>query len=134
MVEFGPVSHVIYRVWDRERAAAFLVDALGGTLQPRGNIVYVVFGDTLVEMVWEDPDSEADAESERYTFGLVVDDLEAAIGELEVKGAKVVRRLDAPSSFWGRQAVITVPGGTPIALREWRAPDGPHFMGWRPEL
>jgi predicted enzyme related to lactoylglutathione lyase len=133
MVEFGPVSHVIYRVWDRERAAAFLVEALGGTLQPRGNIVYVTFGETLIEMVREDPASEADAESERYIFGLVVDDLEMAIGELEAKGSKVVRRMDAPSSFWGRQAVITVPGGAPVALREWRAPDGPHFTGWRPE-
>lgn len=133
MVAFGPISHVIYRVWDREKAADFLVSTLGGTLQPRGNIVYVLFGETLVEMVRNDPDSEADAESERYTFGLTVDDIDAAIGAMEAAGSKVIRRMDAPSSFWGRQAVLTVPGGTPVALREWRAPDAPHFTGWRPE-
>jgi hypothetical protein len=36
-------------------------------------------------------------------------------------------------SVWGRQAVIQDPGGPSIALREWRAPDGPYVTGWYPE-
>ena len=133
MVKFKTVSHVIFRVWDRTMATEFLVGALGGYLQERGSIVYVGFGDTLVEMIRDEPDAEADAFGIRYSFGLEVDDLDAAIAMLETKGATVVGMNATPSSFWGRQAVLSVPGGTPIALREWRAPDGPHFTGWEPE-
>jgi hypothetical protein len=38
-----------------------------------------------------------------------------------------------PRSVWARQVVVRDPGGPSIALREWRAPDGPYFTDWYPE-
>jgi predicted enzyme related to lactoylglutathione lyase len=68
-----------------------------------------------------------------YAVGMAVDDLDATLAELQAKGVEIVREPWQARTFWGRQAVIRDPGGASIALREWRAPDGPHFTGWHPE-
>jgi predicted enzyme related to lactoylglutathione lyase len=127
------VSHVLYRFYDREAASKFFVAAFGCELMERGPVSYAIIGDVLIEMGRTDPAAQADALAERYMFGVSVDNLEAAISECEQHGSQVTKPIFTPVSFWGRQAVVSVPGGTPIALREWRAPDGPHFRGWHPE-
>ena len=68
-----------------------------------------------------------------YLFGLAVDNLDEALKVVQVHGGEIVRPIWNARTFWGRQAVIKDPGGQQIALREWRAPDGPHFQGWQPE-
>lgn len=127
------VSHVLYRIYDRDAAIRFFVDAFGCELLERGPIVYAIIGDVLIEMARDDPAVQADALGERYMFGVAVDNLEEAIQKCEEHGSRVTRPIFVPVSFWGRQAVVSVPGGVPVALREWRAPDGPHFRGWHPE-
>jgi predicted enzyme related to lactoylglutathione lyase len=134
VLKVSSVSHIQYRpIHDREKAIDFFVNALGCELQVRGRITYAIIGDTLIEMSGESPDAAVDPLSDRYIFGIPVDNLEEAIAELEAKGATVTRAPFTPTSFWGRQAVVSVPGGPPLALREWRAPDGPHFTDWKPE-
>jgi predicted enzyme related to lactoylglutathione lyase len=127
------VSHIPYRAWDRAKSFDFFVDALGFYPQVRGGIVYAGLGDTLVEFMAADAGAESEAQGERYVLGLEVEDLDETLRLLEEKGAKVVKPIFTPRSFWGRQAVIDVPGGPQIALREYRSPDGPHFTDWHAE-
>lgn len=124
------VSHILYPVWDVEASVAFFVDALGFVRQPRGNITYARLGDVLVEFARTDPPAEPPT---GYVFGVEVDDIDEAVAELTAKGAEVIRPIFEPTSFWGRQAVVSVPGAPPLALREYRAPDGPRFEGWTPK-
>jgi predicted enzyme related to lactoylglutathione lyase len=124
------VSHVPFRVWDRDAAQNFLVDVLGFELHPRGEITYVRVGEVLVELLpGEEPE---DPTKVPYVFGVEVDDVDAAYDMALANGATVVRPPAKPISFWGRQAVIGVPGGPPMALREYEAPDGPTFSEWHP--
>ena len=132
-MKINGVSHILYRMYDRDAASKFFVDVFGCELMERGTIIYAVLGDTLIEMSRTDPAVEAEALGDRYMFGVPVDDLEEAIRECEEHGSKVTKPIFTPTSFWGRQAVVSVPGGMPVALREWRAPDGPHFTEWHPE-
>jgi len=127
------VSHVLYRTYDRDAAIRFFVAAFGCELLERGPVTYAIIGDVLIEMTRNDPAVEAEARGERYMFGVSVDNLKEAIRECEEHGSHVTKPIFVPVSFWGRQAVVSVPGGVPVALREWRAPDGPHFRGWQPE-
>lgn len=127
------VSHILYRIYDRAAAIKFFVDAFGCDLLERGPITYAIIGDVLIEMIHNDPAVEAEALGDRYMFGVSVDSLEEAIRECQQHGSHLTKPIFVPVSFWGRQAVVSVPGGMPIALREWRAPDGPHFRGWHPE-
>jgi predicted enzyme related to lactoylglutathione lyase len=124
------VSHVPFRVWDRGTAQRFFIDVLGFELHPRGAITYVRLGEVLVELLpGEEPE---DPTTVPYVFGLEVRDLDAAFAAALANGASVVRPPFSPISFWGRQAVIGVPGGPPMALRQYEAPDGPTFAGWHP--
>lgn len=132
-MKIDTVSHVLYRLYDRKAATKWFVDVFGCEVLVRGRIDYAVIGDVLIELAREDPRVEAESMSDRYMFGVQVDDLEAAIEECEAHGSKITKPIYVPTSFWGRQAVVSVPGGMPVALREYRAPDGPHFRGWYPE-
>lgn len=80
-----------------------------------------------------DPGAESEVQGERYVLGIEVEDLEETLRVLVEKGVKVVKPIFTPISFWGRQAVIDMPGGPQIALREYRSPDGLHFTEWHPE-
>jgi predicted enzyme related to lactoylglutathione lyase len=146
MVRAKNVSHIIYPVTDAEQSIAFLTNALGFYRQQRGQTTYLGAGDTLLELVQPRGTVAAyvaavrqiaePAGAERpvaYLFGLAVDDLDAALAAVQAHGGEIVRPPWQARTFWGRQAVIKDPGGAQIALREWRAPDGPHFPGWRPE-
>jgi predicted enzyme related to lactoylglutathione lyase len=130
MIQVLNVSHVLYPVSDIDKSVAFLIDVLGGFLQRRGQTIHIAFGDTLLELVQVRPDAEPNTS---YAVGLAVADLDAAMAELQSRGIETVRPIWNTRSVWGRQAVVKDPGGPAIALREWRAPDGPRFTGWYPE-
>jgi predicted enzyme related to lactoylglutathione lyase len=132
-MKLNGVSHVLYRFYDRDAASTFFVNAFGCELLERGPVSYAVIGDVLIEMAAADPAVEAEALGTRYMFGVSVENLEDAIRHCEEHGSQVTKPIFAPVSFWGRQAVVSVPGGMPVALREWRAPDGPQFRGWHPK-
>lgn len=128
------ISHITYRVWDLEKSVEFFTKLLGFYEQTRGNIVYVGIGDTLVELGRAgEGEGEQDQDPNSYAFGVAVENLDELIASLEASGVKVVKPIWSAISFWGRQAVVAAPGGPQIALREWRAPDGPHFTEWHPE-
>ncbi len=146
MVIARNVSHIIYPVTDLERSVDFLTSALGFYVQKRGQTTYLGAGETLLELVQPRGSIAAYIEAVRqvaeptgaerpvmYLFGLAVDDLDAALAAVEEHGGEIVRPIWQARTFWGRQAVIKDPGGAQIALREWRAPDGPHFQGWHPD-
>lgn len=124
------ISHVPFRVWDKGAALTFFTEALGFVHHPRGPITYVRLGDVLVELL--PADEPADPASLPYVFGVEVEDLDVAIDSVLAAGASVIRPIFTPTSFWGRQAVVSVPGGPPMALREYEAPDGPTFADWSP--
>jgi predicted enzyme related to lactoylglutathione lyase len=124
------VSHVPFRVWDRDAAEKFFTEVLGFELHPRGAILYVRLGGVLVELLpAEEPEDPA---AVPYVFGVEVEDLDAVLAAAVAGGASIVRPPFTPTSFWGRQAVIVVPGGPSMALRQYEAPDGPTFAGWHP--
>jgi catechol 2,3-dioxygenase-like lactoylglutathione lyase family enzyme len=124
------VSHVPFRVWDREAAQEFFINVLGFELHPRGTITYVRLADVLIELL--PAEKPADPATQPYVFGAEVEDLDAVFAAALAGGARAVRPPSKPISFWGRQAVIAVPGGPPMALREYEAPDGPTFSDWHP--
>ena len=124
------VSHIPFRVWDQDAAQKFLIEGLGFKLHPRGAITYVRLGDVLIELLpAEEPE---DPTALPYVFGVEVEDLDAVFATALATGASVVRPPSRALSFWGRQAVIGVPGGPPMALRQYEAPDGPTFVEWHP--
>ena len=127
------VSHVIYPVTDFDKSLDFLTNMMGFYLQQRGTTTYVGIADTLFELSRR-PAPPPDAERPTtYLLGVVVDDLDAALADLMAKGVEVTRPIWKARTFYGRQAVIQDPGGPQLALREYRAPDGPHYTGWQPE-
>ena len=130
MIQVSNVSHVLYPVSDMDRSVDFLTNVLGGFLQRRGQTIHIAFGQTLLELVEVVPGGEPQT---RYAVGLAVSDLDASMAELQALGIETVRPIWKTRSVWGRQAVVRDPGGPSIALREWRAPDGPYFTGWYPE-
>ena len=130
MIQVNNVSHVLYPVSDMDRSIDFLTNVLGGFLQRRGQTIHIAFGQTLLELTQAPPEAEA---ASSYAVGLAVTDLDGAMAELQSRGIETVRPIWKTRSVWGRQAVVRDPGGPSIALREWRAPDGPYFTGWYPE-
>ena len=133
MFKVSNVSHVTYPTTDFDKSLDFLTNTMGFYLQQRGTITYVGIGDTLFELSRR---TQMPVDADRptsYLLGLRVDDVEAAIADLTAKGIEVTRPVSKARSFYGKQAVVRDPGGPQLALREYREPDGPHFMGWKPE-
>jgi predicted enzyme related to lactoylglutathione lyase len=151
VIEATGLSHVYYPSTDREQSLRFLTQTFGFYEQRRGRAIYAGCGDVLVEILdaagvaGEYVDAvQALTEAaltpagsvERpsvYAFGIAVLNMDAAIGELRALGIEIVREPWEARTFWGRQAIIKDPVGQQIALREWRSPDSPHFLGWHPE-
>jgi catechol 2,3-dioxygenase-like lactoylglutathione lyase family enzyme len=133
-------SHVYLPVPDIDEAVRFYTGTLGFRLLRRWrtgdgpDAAYAELGGVLLEIIVSPaPLTERpDGGRGEQRFGLVVDDLDAVLRELSGKGVAVTTEPFEPRSFWGRQAVIRDPFGYLVALREWRAPDGPHFDGWQP--
>jgi catechol 2,3-dioxygenase-like lactoylglutathione lyase family enzyme len=130
VIHVSNVSHVLYPVSDMDKSVDFLTNVLGGFLQRRGQTIHIAFGQTLLELVPAPSQAEPHP---WYAVGLAVTDLDAAMAELQARVIETVRPIWKTRSVWGRQAVVRDPGGPSIALREWRAPDGPYFTGWYPE-
>ncbi|MGH2602396.1 MAG: VOC family protein, partial [Dehalococcoidia bacterium] len=95
---------------------------------------YAELGGILLEIILSaaTPNVRADGTRGEQRFGLVVDQLDAVLTELKAKGVEIATEPFEPRSFWGRQATIRDPFGYIVALREWRAPDGPRFDDWQP--
>jgi predicted enzyme related to lactoylglutathione lyase len=127
------VSHITYPTTDVDKSVDFLVNTMGFYRQQRGTTTYVGIGETLFELGKRDAIPADPERPTAYLLGVVVDDLDAAITELTAKGIEVTRPIWKARTFYGRQAVIREPGGIQLALREYREPDGPHYMGWQPE-
>jgi catechol 2,3-dioxygenase-like lactoylglutathione lyase family enzyme len=64
-MRINDVSHILYRIYDRDAAIKFFVDAFGCELLDRGTIIYAVIGDVLIEMINNDPAVEAEALGDR---------------------------------------------------------------------
>lgn len=130
-------SHVYLPVPDIDAAVRFYTDNLGFRLLRKWRAgdgpeaAYVELGGILLEIVFGPGGAGADDRARRR-FGLVVDDLDAMLAELRARGVEVAAEPFEPRSFWGRQATIRDPFGYEVALRQWRAPDGPRFDGWQP--
>ena len=136
MFKISNVSHVYYSVWDLDKTIDFFTKALGCSLlrrystSPGRESAYITIGDTLIELSMA---AEGTPRPSRNIIGLAVDDLDQALADLQAKGVEVATAPFAARTFWGRQAVIKDPNGHQIALREWRAPDGPHYPDWKPD-
>ena len=135
---FTAISHIPYRVRDMDESIAFFTEILGFNLLRRWLAsdgwegAYLEKADVLLEMMLIADESELPGDRLDRKLGLLVPDLDAALAELTAKGVKVGIEPFEPRTFWGRQAGIYDPSGYIISLREWRAPDGPHFAGWQP--
>ena len=133
MFKVTNVSHITYPTTDFDKSLDFLTNTMGFYLQQRGTTTYVGIGDTLLELSRRIDMPTGTERPISYLLGFVVDDLDAAIADLTAKGIEVTRQIWKARTFYGRQAVIQDPGGPQLALREYREPDGPHFMSWQPE-
>ncbi len=133
MFKVSNVSHVTYPTTDMEKSLDFLINTLGFYRQQRGTTTYVGIGETLFELSRRTSMPVDLERPDGYLLGLVVDDLDATIADISAKGIEVTRPIWKARTFYGRQAVVRDPGGPQLALREYRDPDGPHFMGWQPE-
>ena len=133
MFKVSNVSHITYPTTDFDRSLDFLTNTMGFYLQQRGTTTYVGIGETLFELSRRSAMPTDTEHPTAYLLGLVVDDLDAAIADLTAKGVEVARPIWKARTFYGRQAVIQDPGSPQLALREYREPDGPRFMGWQPE-
>ncbi len=130
------VSHINRAVRDLDRTIDFYTQNLGFYLLRRyvrngREGCYIGLGDVLFELgVTEDIAAATASISTR--LGLRVTDLDAVVAGLRSKGVEIVEEPAEMRTFNGRQAAIRDPDGYVIALREWRAPDGPHYAGWQP--
>ena len=130
-------SHINRRVRDLDVTIAFYVDLLGFYLLRRytrsgREAAYIGLGDLLFELGVAQSDAELPRDGMDGRLGLAVTGLDGTLAGLRAKGVEVVEEPREAQTFWGRQAAIKDPDGYVIALREWRAPDGPHFSGWQP--
>jgi predicted enzyme related to lactoylglutathione lyase len=95
-MKINGVSHVLYRIYDREAASRFFAAAFGCELLERRPVIYPVIGDVLIEMASADPAVEAEALGTRYMFGVSVANLEDAIRHCEEHGSQVTRPIFLP--------------------------------------
>jgi catechol 2,3-dioxygenase-like lactoylglutathione lyase family enzyme len=130
--------HVYLPVADLDEAIEFYTRNLGfsvfrrWTMGPSREAAYLELGEVLLEMSVPQGDAAASTFRPEARFGLAVSDLEALLNELRSNGVEVMPEGPPPRSFYGRQVRIKDPSGWFVALREWREPDGPRCMGWKP--
>ncbi len=131
-------SHIYNRVRDVEEAIDWYTKNLGFRLlrkyrtDPNGSpSAYLELGDVLLELTQARDASQLSGDGE-LKFGLTVTDLDGLMADLKSKDIPVTREASQARTFWGRQAAITDPSGNGISLREWEAPDGPHYNDWKP--
>ena len=139
MVQASNFSHIYLPVNDVDQAIEFYTQNLGFKLYRKyrmnagGNAsAYVELGGVLLELTQSRVPLPRDPERTEARIGLAVDDIEAAMAELQSKGVEVERPVFEARTFWGKQAMIKDPSGNGISLREWEAPDDPYYPDWTP--
>lgn len=130
-------SHIYHRVRDLDESIDFYTTKLGFFLLRRysmggGASAYIGLGDVLLELTVARGSSELPGPEGERRLGLTVTDMDSVIAGLKAAGVEVVQEPYEARTFWGRQAAIKDPNGYVISLREWRAPDNPHFPDWEP--
>ena len=134
--------HIYLPVKNIDETIAFYTERLGfsefrrWSMGPGRDAAYLRLGDILLELSVPAQGGALPAETGRIEarFGLTVDHLDETLDELRRQGVEVLPEgATPPRSFSGRQVRIKDPSGWQIALREWRAPDGPHYTGWQPQ-
>lgn len=130
-------SHINLPVNDMEQSIAFYTETLGFTLLRKWSVnervsAYVCFQCILLELTTPSRPTPADEDRTETRLGFTVDDLDAALDAFRAAGVTIARGPWDAQTFWGRQAYIVDPSGYILALREWRAPDGPRFTDWEP--
>ena len=133
------ISHIYLPVRDVDESIAFYTQKLGFKLLRKyrasengGGSAYVELGGVLLELTQARQPIRPSDDGTEHRIGLTVTDMDAVMKDLVSKGVEVVREPWDALTFWGRQARIKDPSGYGVALREWAAPDNPHFDGWQP--
>ncbi len=99
----------------------------------RKQLAYVSKGDSLIELVQpRDAGDPLGGGTGSWPFALTVNDMAAAVSELERKGVEVVVTSHPGFSFKGLAASIKDPAGLVIELSEWQD-DGQDNPDWQPE-
>jgi lactoylglutathione lyase len=139
-VMFTSFSHIYLPVRDVDQSIDFYTKNLGFRLLRKyrmgegGNVsAYLEIGDVLLELTQSRLPTPGDEGQVEPRIGITVTDMDEAIGDLKAAGVEVAREPYDARTFWGRQAMVKDPSGYGISLREWQAPDGPHYDGWQPK-
>ena len=133
-------SHIYLPVRSVDDSIEFYTKKLGFRLLRRYRTgdtgpgsAYVELGDVLLELTQARNPVPADEGRVESRIGLTVTNMDAVMADLVSKGVEVSREPFDARTFWGRQAQVKDPSGYGISLREWAAPDNPHFDGWQPK-
>ena len=133
-------SHIYLPVRDVDESIAFYTRRLGFKLLRKyrmtdgGNpSAYVELGEVLLELMQARQPTPGEEGRVEPRIGLTVTDMDEAMRDLKANGVQVEREPFDARTFWGRQAMIKDPSGYGISLREWHAPDNPHFDDWQPK-
>jgi catechol 2,3-dioxygenase-like lactoylglutathione lyase family enzyme len=118
------VGGIFFKSRDPKALAAWYRDVLGLTVEPWGGaaLKYDAPGHPPV-MVWSPFGASTDymaPSSREFMVNLAVDDLDAVVAKLKVKGVAVLKRDDHDPN--GRFAWILDPDGTKIELWEPKKP------------
>jgi catechol 2,3-dioxygenase-like lactoylglutathione lyase family enzyme len=130
-------SHINLPVQDMAESIVFYTEILGFSLLRKWNVngkeaAYVCFQGILFELTTPSRPAPADEDRTETRLGFTVNNLDAALDAFRKAGVTIAREPWDAQTFWGRQAYIVDPSGYILALREWRAPDGPSFTDWVP--
>jgi catechol 2,3-dioxygenase-like lactoylglutathione lyase family enzyme len=130
------IDHVHVAAADMDKTIDFYTNKLGfrflrrlsfGPPDARRELAYVGLGDLLLELLPPGPMAASNR-----PFALTVNEIEKTVEELRSKGVEVKEEVRDSFSFNGLTAVIKDPSGLDIELRQWAAPDGPHYADWQP--
>jgi glyoxylase I family protein len=118
-VKVRGIHHVNVNVHDLQSSLRFYVDDLGFSVLPRPDVgvagAWLAMGAHQLHLA-EVPDAVIDR---RQHFALLVDDLDACVGELQAKGIPV--RCPPSPADRARQAFLADPSGNRIELHEPRS-------------
>ena len=131
-------SHIYLPSRNAEESIEFYTKILGFKLFRKYKLdgrlsAYLELGGVLLNLGYSATDTPDQDGRTEPRIGLEVPDINAAVAELKAAGVEIVTEPWAAQTLWGWQATIKDPSGYIITLREWRAPDGPHYMDWIPE-
>jgi len=135
---FTSFSHLYYRVRDVDESIAWYTKHLGFRVlrkySTNGRVsAYLELGGVLLEVGSAASPSDLPGPNGERRLGITTTDMDGDLAALRSNGVEVVDEPFDARTFWGRQCVIKDPNGYWISLREWNAPDGPHYADWQPK-